>query len=81
MTLVVQVWHCVSIQVATVAECALPSRVCVLFGVCSTLSWKIFLALDLIDSQGVRSKCAPSSRPLRVTLWGALGGGTSMAAS
>ena len=30
----VQVWHCVSIKAATVAECTLPSRVCVLFRVC-----------------------------------------------
>ena len=67
----VQVWHCVSIKTSTVAECTLPSRVCVLFRVCvSTLSWKIFFALDSIDSQGVRSKCAPFARPLRVTLWG-----------
>ena len=65
-----QVWHCVSIKVATVAECTLPSHECVLFRVFSTLSGKIFFALDFIDSQGVRSKCAPFARPLRVTLSG-----------
>ena len=70
VTLVMQVWHCVSIKVATVAACSLPSRVCVLFRVFSALSAKIFFALDFTDSQGVRSKCAPFARPLRVTLSG-----------
>ena len=60
VTLVMQVWHCVSIKVATVAECSLPSRVCVLFRVISALSGKIFFALDFTDSQcqvHVRSFC------------------------